>query len=91
MAMKPKWQERIQVGFQVFVRDGEEEFGAIRDVCPGGRNEFLVNIENSGDHCIPIQAIVDVHDEKVIVDLALLPADTRRLIAHAHDAEEPGL
>jgi hypothetical protein len=38
-----------------------------------------------------MDAIVDVHDEKVIVDLARLPAEARKLIAHAHDAEEPGL
>ncbi len=91
MAGRRKWRESIQVGFQVFAQGGAEEFGAIREVCPGGRNEFLVNIENGGDHCLPIEAIVDVHDEKVIVDLALLPAEARKLIAHAHDAEEPGL
>jgi hypothetical protein len=91
VAKQPKWQERIQIGFQVFADGGDEEFGAIREVCPGGRNEFLVNIENGGDHCLPLDAILDVHDEKVIVDVNRLPADTRRLIAHAHDAEEPGL
>lgn len=91
MAKQPKWRETIRIGFQVFAQGGDEEFGAIREVCPGGRNEFLVNIENGGDHCLPIDAIVDVHDEKVIVDVTRLSSDTRRLIAHAHDAEEPGL
>jgi hypothetical protein len=38
-----------------------------------------------------LDAIVDVHDEKVIVDVALLSAEERRSIAHARDAEEPGL
>src|SRR5229473_1492803 len=84
-------QESIAVGFQVFAKDGDDEFGAIRDVCPGGRSELLVNIENGGDHCIPLDAIVDVHNEKVIVDVARLPEATRRLIEHAHDAEVPGL
>jgi hypothetical protein len=91
MAGQRKWRESIQVGFQVFAQGGTEEFGAIREVCPGGRNEFLVNIENGGDHCLPMDAIVDVHDEKVIVDLARLSPAERKLIAHAHDAEEPGL
>ena len=45
----------------------------------------------SGDHCIPLDAIVDVHDEKVIVDVARLPDATRRLIKRAHDSEVPGL
>jgi hypothetical protein len=56
-------QESIEVGFQVFDKDGGEEFGAVRDVCPAGKLELLVNIENGGDHCIPLDAIVDVHSE----------------------------
>jgi len=30
-----KWHEQVSVGFQVFAQGGEEEFGAVRDVCPG--------------------------------------------------------
>jgi hypothetical protein len=91
MADPSRWKESISVGFQVFAQGGDEEFGAIRDVCPGGRNELLVNVENGGDHCIPLDAILDVHDEKVIVDVARLPLPLRRIVAHAHDAEVPGL
>ena len=91
MANGRKWQESIQVGFQVFERDGGAEFGAVRDVCPAGRLELLVNIENGGDHCIPLDAIVDVHSEKVIVDAKRLAPSVQHAIAHAHDAERPGL
>ena len=91
MVAQSRWQESIRVGFQVFAQGGVEEFGAVRDVCPDGRNELLVNVENGGDHCIPFDAILDVHDEKVIVDVARLPDTLRRTIAHAHDAEVPGL
>ncbi len=91
MERPSKWQEAIAVGFQVFAKDGDTEFGAIREVCPGGRDEFLVSIENGGDHCIPLDAIVDVHYEKVIVDVTRLPKATRHLIEHAHDSEVPGL
>ena len=91
MAAPSQWKESIRIGFQVFARGGDEEFGAVRDVCPGGRNELLVNVENGGDHCIPLDAIVDVHDEKVIVDVARLPAGLRTAVAHAHDAEVRGL
>jgi uncharacterized protein YrrD len=91
MADGRKWQGSIRVGFQVFDRDGGEEFGAVRDVCPAGRLELLVNIENAGDHCIPLEAIVDVHSEKVIVDASRVDPAVRRAIAHAHDAERPGL
>ena len=54
MPDRSKWSESISVGFQVFAQGGDEEFGAIRDVCAGGRDEFLVNIENGGDHCAPL-------------------------------------
>ncbi len=91
MENEGKWRERIQVGFQVFDRDGGEEFGAVRGVCPGGRLELLVNIENGGDHCIPLDAVVEVHSEKVIVDARQLEPAVRRAIGHAHDAERPGL
>ncbi len=91
MAKQREWQESIQVGFQVFDRDGGEEFGAVRDVCPAGRLELLVNVENGGDHCIPLDAIVDVHSEKVIVDTRRLDQTVRDAIAHAHEAEGPGL
>lgn len=91
MRTNREWQESIRVGFQVFAEGGDEEFGAVRDVCPGGRTELLVNIENGGDHCIPLGSILDVHDEKVIVDVKALPAPVRAAVAHAHDAEVPGL
>jgi hypothetical protein len=91
MPAAPRWHESIRVGFQVFAKGGEEEFGAVRDICPGGRNELLVNVENGGDHCVPLDAIIDVHDEKVIVDVAKLPDALRRTVAHAHDSEVPGL
>ncbi len=91
MADERRWQESVQIGFQVFDKDGGEEFGAVREVCPAGRLELLVRIENGGDHCIPLDAIVDVHSEKVIVDASRLDPTVRREIAHAHDAEQPGL
>jgi uncharacterized protein YrrD len=90
MPSPSEWRQRISVGFQVFAEGGEEEFGAVRDVCPDDRAELLVNVENGGDHCVPVDAIVDVHDEKVIVDTRRLPAELRRAVAHAHDAELPG-
>ncbi|HZY05659.1 MAG TPA: hypothetical protein VFF02_19390 [Anaeromyxobacteraceae bacterium] len=91
MAAPSHWQESIGIGFQVFAQGGAEEFGAVRDVCPGGRQELLVNVENGGDHCIPLEAIVDVHDGKVVVDVARLPAVLQGTISRAHDAEVPGL
>ncbi len=91
MSTERRWRESIGVGFQLFPSDGGDEFGAVRDVCPEGRDELLVYVENSGDQCIPLAAVVDVQEEKVIVDVRRLAPEVQAAIQHAHDAEAPGL
>lgn len=78
----------INVGDQVFVREGGEEFGAVRDVAPDGRPEIIAYIENSGSFTIPLSAITAVHDGKVIVDLDKLSIDAQVAVRHAHDGEQ---
>ncbi len=78
----------IEIGFQVFAIGETEEFGAVRDVLPGGRPQIVVDIENSGDHVIPLSAITAVTEQKVIVDLRKLPDVVREAVKHAHDAED---
>ena len=80
----------IEVGFQVFVRDGGEEVGAVREVVPGGRPEILINVENAGDFVVPLDAVKAVHNEKVVLDVGKLSATLRHAIGHAHDREETG-
>ncbi len=80
----------IGAGFQVFASEDGEAFGAVREVCPGDRPELIVNIENAGDHRIPLEAVVAVHDEKVIIDLSRLSAEVGSAIQRAHDAERSG-
>jgi hypothetical protein len=77
----------IEVGYQVYTRDGGEEFGAVRQVVPHDRPEIVVYIENTGDVVIPLDAIVAVHSQKVIVDAARLDARIQVAINRAHDAE----
>ena len=79
----------IEVGFQVFVSDGGEEVGAVRQVAPFGRPELEIYIENAGEFAVPLKAVVSVHDSKVILDCNLLEPRLRIAIGHAHDAEEP--
>ena len=79
--------DSIQVGDQAFTADGEEEFGAVRQVAD---DAIVVYVENTGDVLVPMAAVKDVHSQKVIVDCAQLSAELRRAINHAHDAEEPG-
>jgi hypothetical protein len=83
-------QEKIQVGFQVFTSDGGDEFGAVRQVLPGGRPELVIYVENAGDFTVPLSAVDAVHSEKVVVNCAKLDHRLRNAIGHAHDAEEPG-
>jgi hypothetical protein len=79
----------IEIGYQVFVEEGGEECGAVREVAPEERDEIVVYIENAGDFSVPTQAIRSVHDGKVILDAQHLDERLRDAIAHAHDSEEP--
>ena len=76
----------IEIGYQVFARDGEEEFGAVREILSDGH--LVIDIENKGDVLIPDDAIVGVIEQKVLIDPKKLDPKIRAAIAHAHDAEE---
>ena len=83
-------QEKIEPGFQAFVSDGGEEFGAVRQVSPGGRPELVIYVENAGEFTVPFSAVDAVHSEKVVFNCAKLDRRLRRAIGHAHDSEKPG-
>ena len=83
-------QERIEVGYQAFVSDGGEEFGAVRQVSPNGWPELVIYVENAGDFTVPLDAVESVHSGKVIFNCAKLDRRLRQAIGHAHDAEKPG-
>jgi hypothetical protein len=83
-------QEKIEAELQAFTSDGSEEFGAVRQVSPGGRPELVIYVENAGDFTVPLSAVDAVHSEKVILNCAKLDSRLRRAIGHAHDGEEPG-
>jgi hypothetical protein len=82
-------QEAIEVGYQTFVSDGGEEFGAVREVSPNGRPELVIYVENAGDFVVPLFAVAAVHSQKVILTCSKLDRRVRQAIGHAHDAEEP--
>ncbi len=81
----------IEIGFQLFVSDGGQEVGAVRQVAPFGRPELLIYVENAGEFVVPLSAVASVHDKKVVLESAKLDARLLRAIGHAHDAEEPDL
>jgi hypothetical protein len=55
------------------------------------KDGVVVYVENAGDFRIPLDAVADVHAQKVVFDCRKLEARLRRAIGHAHDAEVPGL
>jgi hypothetical protein len=75
----------VEVDFQVFARGSEEEFGAVRAV---SEKELVVYIEDRGDTPIPMSAVVEVIEGKVIVDPARLDPALREAIAAAHRDED---
>ena len=83
-------RENIEVGYQTFVSDGGEEFGAVRQVAPHGRPELVIYGENGGDFVVPLDAVEAVHAQKVILNCRKLDRRLREAIGHAHDAEVPG-
>jgi hypothetical protein len=78
----------INVGYQAYLGEGEDPFGAVRDV---GDDGVTVYIENGGDFTLDPAAVRSVHDGKIILDRNRLDAAMLRAIKHAHDREEPGL
>lgn len=83
-------QEKIEVGFQTFLSDGGEEFGAVRAVAPQGQPELVIYVENAGDFTVPLDAVESVHSGKVIFNCARLDRRLRNAIGHAHDEEKSG-
>ena len=75
---------RVQVGDQVYVKEGGEELGAVREV---HAHELVVYVENAGDFRIGSAALISAHDGKVIVDEKHLAPELKQAIAHAHDRE----
>ena len=53
--------EEIEIGFQTYVSDGGEEFGAVRAIAPDRRGELVIYVENAGDFTVPFYAVESVH------------------------------
>ncbi len=78
--------EKIQEGFDVFTHDGEKAFGAVRQV---RKHEIVIYVENGGDFVVPLDAVMDAHSEKVILDSGKLDARLKETIRRAHSGEDP--
>lgn len=77
--------QAIEPGFMVFLADGHDPAGAVRELKDAGH--VVINIENGGDFTVDATAVRDVHEGKVILDYARLPERMQEALRHLHDAE----
>lgn len=78
----------IQEDDDVFVHDGDVKIGAIRKVTP---SHIMVYVENAGDFLVPRTAVMEVVEDKVVLNCGKLDLSLRKAIGHAHDAEDPNV
>jgi hypothetical protein len=72
----------------VFLAEGQEGIGAVRDVQPDSVSVF---VENFGEFHVPLDAVKAVHDQKVVLNRDRVSVKLLRAVEHAHDAEDPRL
>ena len=77
----------IQEGFEVFLRDGEDPFGAVRHIESPKAKDFVIYVENAGEFRVPMTAVDAVHDGKVVLHRGRLDPLLLDAIRHAHEGE----
>lgn len=70
----------------MFLAEGREGIGAVREVSD---REIIVYVENAGNFTVPREAVVAVHDKKVLLDPDTLSPELINAINRMHDAENP--
>ncbi len=78
----------IEVGSMVFLAEGKEGIGAVREVRSDG---FVLYVENAGEFEVPLSAVSNVHDSKVLINPQSVGPALLDAVRHAHDAEDPKL
>jgi len=80
--------DNIEKGFMVFIADGQDGIGAVREV---DSTSIVVYVENAGEFVIPRSAIKDVHFQKVVLHPDRLDKRLLAAIGREHDSEDPNL
>ena len=60
-------KKNFEIGAQVYLEEGSDPCGAVRDVRLGNRNEITIYVENSGEFIVSLEAVRAAHDGKVIL------------------------
>jgi hypothetical protein len=81
--------EQIEVGYQTYIYDGGEPFGAIRNILRSRHPELVIYVERAGEFVVPLDAVKSVHSGKVILNYSRLERRLQHAIDHAHDDEKP--
>ena len=74
----------IQVGDQVFLEEGGEEIGAVRQVA---KDHVVVYVEGAGDFTLTGPEIAAAHDGKLRLDPSKLEPTLLAAAQTAHDRE----
>lgn len=80
--------EQVREGFDVFLHDGDDSVGAVRAV---HKHAITIYVEDGGDFEVPLGAVVDAGEQKVILDSAKLDPRMLELIRRRHRDEDPKL
>lgn len=81
MALAP-----IKEGFDVFLHDGDKAVAAVRRVSP---HEIVIYVEDAGDFVVPLSAVAEVTEDKVVLNAGKLDRKLREAIGHEHKDEDP--
>jgi hypothetical protein len=73
-------------GSDVFVHDGEKAIGAVRKV---QSHTLVIYVENAGDFTVPISAVQEIEEDKVVLNCGKLDFRLKQAIGHAHQGEDP--
>jgi hypothetical protein len=77
---------KVDVGFQVYLDEGGEEIGAVRNVGP---DYVVVYVEGAGDFTLTGVEVRSAHDGKLILDRSKVDPRLLEAVRHAHEKETP--
>lgn len=82
--MKTHGRFQVDVGFQVYLSEGGEEIGAVREVRP---DHLVVYVEGAREFDVPGPAVLSAHDGKVVLDPSKVDPALLDAAQHAHESE----